>query len=182
MDLRLGAQGLSQSVARLARQADAASPQDDGGHENVKLVEEARLKKGGERGRSAFHEHAPEAARGQRTLELAQKHAEHCGRIECRATLQRHLLDARRERGVDAGSAQHQPARAIVREAARGRIDASGRIDHHPRGTGAGDPAHRQQGIVGADRAHPDDHRIDAGAQRVQMIERMRAVDIFGFA
>lgn len=46
MHLRLRAQRVSQSVACLAGQADAAGSEDDRGHENVKLVHEVGFEEG----------------------------------------------------------------------------------------------------------------------------------------
>lgn len=173
--LRLRAQRLSQSVACLSGQADAAGSKDHRGHENVKLVHEIGFEECRERRRAPFHEDAPEPALHEGLKDRR--------RIEGGSVVHRHHLDAvRQRRGNDGPPPQDKTARAIFGKAARRGGDAAGGIDHNPRRTDAGDAAHRQQRIVRADRSHPHHDRIHRRPQGVQVIEGVGAVDIFRIA
>ena len=67
---------------------------------------------------------------------------------------------------------------AVVAERPRaGRQPAVG-IDDDADGMRPADPPHREQGIVGDRRSDPDDHGIDDGAQPVEMVEPVAAVDV----
>ncbi|OJA07063.1 hypothetical protein QHL1GM_17520 [Halomonas sp. QHL1] len=56
--------------------------------------------------------------------------------------------------------------------------NAASRIQHHPRRVSAADVAHGQLRIIGAGGSRADDHRVDHGAQAVQVNQTFMTVDV----
>jgi len=81
-----------------------------------------------------------------------------------------------------AGRAQRQAQGTVRRQPAATRNAASRRIDDDPGRIFTITEADRELRVVGHQGAGPDQHRIDAGAQPVQVGQSGLAIDIFGFA
>jgi len=90
---------------------------------------------------------------------------------------QRHAFDARRQVLARALRRHHQPGGAVGEQVRRCR-QAPARIDDHARRMRSAHPPHRQLRIVGEHRADADHHRIDEGAQPMQVRESIGAVDV----
>jgi len=73
---------------------------------------------------------------------------------------------------------RHHQTRRTVGEQPRAGRQAPARIDDHARRMRSAHPPHRQLRIVGQHRADADHHRIDEGAQPVQMCEPVGTVDV----
>ena len=70
---------------------------------------------------------------------------------------------------------------SLARQLGAGRKPPAG-IDDDPRRLRAGDAPHRELRIVGQRGSDPDHHRVDQGAQPVQVGEPRRPVDVVGMS
>ena len=132
-------------------------------------VEAVRLEKARDRAGAAFDEDAPQPARREARKDGARRDA---------AVLdgQGDGFDPRRSGGALPGDDEALDA-VIAKRAGAGRQPAVGIDDDADRMRPA-DPPHREQGIVGNRRSDADDDGIDDGAQPVEMVEPVAAVDV----
>ncbi len=134
-------------------------------------VEAAGGKEARDRVGAALDQNTAKAARGEGGED----------RRRCEPTLvggERDHLDLGRELGRRAGGGDHKPPDAVGRQRPCARRQSSIGIEDHPRRARARHPPNRQLRIVGDRRAHPDHHRVDQGAQAMQMGKPGLAVDV----
>ena len=170
------AQRLVDTLDRRQREARPAGAEDDRRDHDMQPVETARGEEARHRVGAAFDQHPAQAALGERRKDRRRRDLPvglgHADDLDVRTA-----AAAWRPRAVTTRRRTPSSARSL----ALGRQPSAG-IDHHPRRVRAGDAPHRELRIVGERRADPDHHRIDQGAQPVQMGEPRRPVDVVRMA
>ncbi len=163
--------------ARHRRQLEARAPgaEDDRRHHDVETIEASRSQETRDGVGAAFDEDAAKAASSERLRDRSR------GELAV-AACELHDLDLPRKARRRINGGDHQPAHIVSRQHARVAWQSTFGIDDHARGIWTGDPAHGQLRIVGDRGADPDDHRVDQGAQAVQVGEAGFPVDVMGMA
>jgi len=156
---------------RRERQARLPGAEDDRRDQHVQAIEASGRQEARDRSGAPFHQDAAQAARGER------RQHRRGGDMPVRRR-QRDHLDAIGERGAVRARRHHQPAHPVGGEHPRAWRKPAARVEHDPGRARAGDPAHGELRIVDQRRAHPDHHRVDQGAQPVQVVEPGRSVDV----
>ena len=162
-------------VQRLDRRQDQAGPtgaDQHRRHHHVQAIEHTRLQEARNRHATALHQHAPVSGLSQPAqhccgLEAAGSAGHgttpHVARAARRITVLRHHMQRRRRAVVEHARLGHRPPPWI---------------EHHAQRVGAGHVAHGQLRIVRVHRTHAHHHRIDHGAQAMQVRARLDGVDV----
>ena len=147
---------------RRQREAGPSRAENDRRDQEMKPVEASGGEEPGDGVGAAFDQHPAQAPFGERR-ENGRRRDMPVGAGEADD------LDVGRQRRPGAGAGDHQAAHAIGGEEPCAGGKPAPRIDHDPRRLRPGHPPDRELRIVGERRPNPDDHRIDQGAQPVQM-------------
>ena len=148
-----------------------AGAENDRRHNDVQPVEAAGGHEARNGLRTALDQHAAQAARRQGLEDRGR-------REDARRVGEGDLLDAVRDLEPGARARDHHAAHTVAGEGTGRRGKSSARIDHDADRMGPRDVTHRELRIVGPHRAGADHHRVDQGAQAMQVAKSLRAVDV----
>ena len=145
--------------------------------QQVQPVNGARFDKLRYRDTAAFNKHAGQAFIGQQGDDIKRSE------LTVGTQRQHTALNVGRQRRVRYPRPHNQQCRRGTFAQQRQVIgDTAAWVQHHPRRVSAANVSHGQLRIIGAGGARAHDHRVDQGAQAVQVNQTFMAVDVMGVA